>query len=767
MAFQVSPGINVSEIDLSTTIPAVSTTEGAFAGAFNWGPVGTFTLVDSQNKLVARYGRPDGDTFETFFTAANFLDYGNTLFVSRAATTTGFSNTATATLQSNTTLTIADPALGVATGQGVYGEGIPEGTTVSTASTNATHTIVTLSVNATVSTTASVNFFDTDQAFSAVANTTAAVSRQSSTIKNSDHKDTVTVPAGIEFVAKYPGEFGNSLKVSAITTAEQYSSTIDPFAFTANTTLATNNTVIPTTGGVMLNVNETTANVYISNSATLTFADTYNIAAELRTRITVGDYIEVGNSSIGKQSLKVKSVGALANTGGGSPTGEITFNVTLEEPFKLSTNWTSQTLKRNWEYYNIVDLQPGVSSEVTTAGGTAVDQMSVVVIDQDGKFTGNAGTVLEVFRNLSRATDAKNDDGTVNYYQSYINDNSAYIWATNDISTAPSAVAASVANATGTVPYTESFNGGADGSTESNMPIAALATAYDLFADETSVDISLVLAGKARGANDTQLANYIIDNISEVRKDCVTFISPAREDVVGSSVLGAQSDNIVTFRNNLRSSSYSFIDSGYKYQYDKYNDVFRYVPLNGDIAGLAARTDDQRDPWFSPAGFSRGQIKNVVKLAYNPKKSERDLLYKNDINPVVTFPGQGTVLYGDKTGLGKASAFDRINVRRLFIVLRKTVSNAAQQMLFEFNDEFTRAQFKNLVEPFLRDVQGRRGIYDFRVVCDETNNNQGVIDSNRFVGDIYVKPAKSINYMQLNFIAVGTDVSFDEVAGSF
>ena len=307
---------------------------------------------------------------------------------------------------------------------------------------------------------------------------------------------------------------------------------------------------------------------------------------------------------------------------------------------------------------------------------------------------------------------------------------------------------------------------GVDGLAEDSVSLGDIASGYDLFASAEDVDISLVLQGKAiGGTNKDGLAKYIRDNICESRKDVVGFISPDKADVVDND--GDEVTAVKAFRNGITNSSYVFLDSGYKYMYDKYNDVYRYIPLNGDMAGLAVRSDELRDAWFSPAGYNRGGIKNIVKLAFNPNKAERDLLYQSDINPVVTFPGQGTILFGDKTLLGKPSAFDRINVRRLFIVLEKAISTAAKFSLFEFNDSFTQGQFKNLVEPFLRDVQGRRGIVDFRVVCDETNNTGEVIDRNEFVGDIYVKPSRSINFIQLNFVAVRSGVEFSEVVGQF
>jgi hypothetical protein len=331
-----------------------------------------------------------------------------------------------------------------------------------------------------------------------------------------------------------------------------------------------------------------------------------------------------------------------------------------------------------------------------------------------------------------------------------------------------------VASASNNTPLAISFALGTDGPDEANVPLGTVASAYDLFASAEDVDISLVIQGKPIGGTTSvggytvsnfQLANYIIDNICETRKDCIALISPEIDTVLNN--FGDEALTLKAWRGALRDSSYAVLDSGYKYQYDRYNDLYRWIPLNGDIAGLCVRTDNTNDAWWSPAGFNRGQIKNIVKLAWSPRKSERDVLYVNGVNPVVTFPGQGTLLYGDKTLLSKPSAFDRINVRRLFIVLEKAISTAAKYSLFEFNDAFTRSQFKNLVNPYLRTIQGRRGITDYKVICDETNNTPQIVDTNQFVGDIYIKPARSINFIQLNFVAVGTGVQFSEVVGKF
>ena len=415
-------------------------------------------------------------------------------------------------------------------------------------------------------------------------------------------------------------------------------------------------------------------------------------------------------------------------------------------------------VRRRWKYYDLVDGAPGTSTWASERSGVN-DEIHVVVVDEDGGISGTPGEVIETFSKLSKASDAKSPQGDNNYYPDVIYNKSNYIyWMDhNSGGTNWGTAAAGITFTAVNTPTNESMSAGANGTAATT---AQLKTAYEKFSDTETVDVGLIIAGKG---DATHIDNLI--TVAEDRKDAVVFASPERSDVVNVANSTTQASNVKAFFNTIRSSSYVVFDSGYKYMYDRYNDVYRYVPLNGDIAGLAARTDLIADSWFSPAGLNRGIVRGAVKLAFNPSKAQRDELYPARINPVVTMPGQGTVLFGDKTGLSAPSAFDRINVRRLFIVLEKAIATASKFQLFEFNDEFTRANFRNIVEPFLREVQGRRGITDFLVVCDETNNTGEVIDRNEFIAEIFVKPARSINFITLSFVATRTGVSFEEVAG--
>ena len=691
MAFQVSPGINVSEIDLTTVVPNVSTTEGAFAGIFTWGPVDQRLLIDSENTLVSQYGKPTVDNFETFFTAANFLSYGNRLYIVRVI----------------------------------------------------------------------------DGALNATANTSAYVS---TVIKNADdYANTTTSTAGATYIAKYPGTLGNSIKVSVCDSATAYQTTANLTVLQAITATATFFSLTSNSGVSTATITVKTSSAGTANTLAQNLGNTY---------FAVGDLLDVGNTTLGIQTVKIAAItpSLIETVDAGVYTSLAT--VTYTSPVILAANVTQTAVVSSWEYFAQVDKAPGTSNYLASRGLTADDELHVVVADATGKISGTVGTVLEVFSGLSRATDAKTDAGAANYYKTVINTQSNYIWWGADRSGAASALATAVATSTNKTALSATMAGGSDGNNESTCSLSALTLGFDKYKNAQEVDISLILTGKARGSaaesttpsgptvSYATLANYVIGNIAEYRKDCVAFVSPAKADSVVQTTAGDATTNIVAFRNNLATaSSYAVLDSGYKYQYDKYNDAYRWVPLNGDVAGTCVRTDFDRDPWYSPAGFVRGQIKNVTKLAFNPNQSQRDVLYKSDINPIVTFPGQGTILYGDKTLLGRPSAFDRINVRRLFIVIEKAIANASKSTLFEFNDEFTRAQFVNLIEPYLRDVQGRRGITDFRVVCDSTNNTAQVVDANQFVGDIYIKPARSINFIQLNFVAVRSGVEFSEIIG--
>ena len=481
--------------------------------------------------------------------------------------------------------------------------------------------------------------------------------------------------------------------------------------------------------------------------------------------LKVGDIVELRHSA--QYSYQYIKVTAIASDTSATITS-ILEGTGTEKGGLAAVSGQSSTI-RKWAYYDHFDATPGTSDYANNSGSTALlDEVHFIITDEDGEWTGTKGAVLEKFAFLSKASDAKNSNGSSNYYVDVLNNQFQYVWWTDHpsagadwgTSTTTRQAASNAFDAQGTA-YSNLAGG-----TDDNSPTdGEMQTGYNNFSDADSVDVSLIIGPPAE-STDGAINNYLIENIAEVRKDCVVCISaPEDHTVNNASYPGKEADTLVTYANTTTTtrSSYAVLDGSYKYQYDKYNDVFRNIALAGDIAGLMARTDLVAEPWFSPAGFNRGSIKNLTKLLFNPTRAERDEMYRAGINPVVSFTGQGTVLFGDKTMLSRPSAFDRINVRRLFIVLEKAIATAAKFSLFEFNDEFTRSQFVNMVEPFLRDVQGRRGITDFKVVCDTSNNTGDVIDRNEFVADIFVKPARSINFITLNFVATRTGISFDEV----
>jgi hypothetical protein len=557
---------------------------------------------------------------------------------------------------------------------------------------------------------------------SSIAN--AVASGSSFVIKNdTDYTNNYATGQGSvgEWAAKTAGAWGNSLLVSICPSATAYEETAKTTLADAST--AVGDTTVILTSSTGFNVGD------IVNFSTTAATDDYDDGHEYR--VTAND--------TGSNTITI--VRHPSGTGG------------LQRSLTNGCN-----VRRRWRFYDQVSGAPGTSPYASARSGVN-DEIHIIVVDEDGVISGIQNTVLEVYSKLSKASDAKSPQGDSNYYPTVILNKSKYIyWMDHNAGGSNWGSAASGVTFTAvTTPTATSLQSGSDGSAITN---AQKKTAYEKFLDSETVDVGLIIAGPG---DVTHVDNVI--SIAEDRKDAVAFVSPERADVVNVANANTQTSNVIGFYNSIRSSSYVVFDSGYKYQYDRYNDVYRFVPLNGDIAGLSARTDLVADSWYSPAGFNRGIIRGAVKLAFNPNKTQRDDLYRNRVNAVVTFPGQGTVLFGDKTGLSAPSAFDRINVRRLFIVLEKAIATASKFQLFEFNDEFTRANFRNIVEPFLREVQGRRGLTDFLVVCDETNNTGEVIDRNEFVAEIFVKPARSINFITLQFVATRTGVSFEEVAG--
>ena len=554
-------------------------------------------------------------------------------------------------------------------------------------------------------------------------------------IKNRADYDTATLGSSL-WIAKTMGAHGNALKVSVCAGANGFSQ-----KYAAGT------------GGV---------------DGAKAVGDT-TVTVDDGSKFNVGDIITFdGTDGISGHSTKYEITGIAGavltirqsdQVNGGGLTAAVVDN---------------EKITRRWKFHDLFDSAPGTSTWAADKGYTN-DEMHIVVYDNTGAITGfdadapgqRTAAVLETFGFLSQGGIAKTPQGGSNFYANVLNDTSKYVyWGSHDSSLSeagdntPGTDNAYVQSSDNLQIIDTALSNGVDGTPS----VGEKKTSLDLLDNDTT-EVDLIMSGACgNGADGITHAQNVVA-LAESRKDAVAFISPRSGDVVGGASNSAKTTAVTTFFGNINSSSYAVFDSGYKYMFDKYNDVYRYVPLNGDIAGITANTDLVADAWFSPAGYNRGGVRGVTKLAFNPSKAERDLLYQNRVNPVCTFPGQGTVLFGDKTALTRPSAFDRINVRRLFLVLEKAISNAAKYQMFEFNDAFTRAQFVNLVEPFLRDVQGRRGISDFSVIADETNNTGEVIDRNEFVGDIFVKPARSINFVQLNFIAVRTGVAFSEIGG--
>ena len=509
------------------------------------------------------------------------------------------------------------------------------------------------------------------------------------------------------FDAKYPGDLGNSIEVSVVTGSDSYSE-------------------------ALIGAGDVTDSItFGSTSITLSHTPSMDLIA--------GDTFRVGNTSIGFQDLEVTAITETPIDGNTS-----SYSITTENRYALvADSFTAMSGEKRWGH------------AASVSGAPKANSFHVVVVDTTGEFTGEADTVMEVYENISTLSTAKLADGTSNYYKDVIANKSAFVAVgSSDVSTAAD-----------TVTYI-TMTGGLDGNgerTDTIVPFATVAQGYDYFRNAEEVEVSLLIQGKAFGGqNETGIANYIIDNVCEVRKDCMIFASPSYADSVSPSTDTDKLTAIKAFAGSINASSYAFVDSGYKYHYDKYNDKYRWTPLNGDIAGLSARVQ----PWESPAGYKRGVVKNVTKLAYNPSLAHRDELYGAGVNPVIKQTGHGTVLFGDITSLGiESSAFNHINVRRLFIAVEKAIATSAKYFLFDLNDEFTQNRFKNLVEPYLRDIQGKRGITNFRVIADSSINTPDVVDASTFKGNIYITPAKSINHINLTFVATRTGVEFDEIVG--
>ena len=735
MSFLVSPGVRVREIDLTNVVPAVSTSIGAIAGAFKKGPVSQIVTITSEQELVSIFGEPvaDNNQFETFFTAANFLQYANQLKVVRAET--GILNAG----ESGTGVLVRDTDHYLASFWAESGDG--QSTTNDWIAREAGTDGNSIGVSVCANNTA----YEQDMSTNNRVNGAASAGATTVTVDDADK-------AGFKFnVGDLISFFSDAGNTTAIDDFNEYEVT----AINSNT--LTIRLKDDATGRGLQNA--------IADDSFIKrrwrYYDLFLEEQENSDGAGPGSSqfaIDNGRAKGDQLFIVVYDIdGKLSGFAGGRMTNPQTgASKTHRLSSVLETHVGSKNPKAktpegaslyypNIVYRNSKFVYWGDHKDTGTDWGTDINNEGDLVLDGTDTSSTNAGDNIDLDGTDTSSTDAGDDilleEATLEYV--IVSEPINYI-----------------------------LSGGTD---DFDISAGELQKAYNLFSDTESVDINLVLGGRGGGAGDNSSTQdthvTMLTSLVERRRDCVAFVSPFRSATVGvvttstSDYNNKATDNVKKAFDACPSSSYVVFDSCYKYMYDKYNDVFRFVPMNGDTAGLCAFTDQVADAWFSPAGLNRGQVRGAIKLSFNPNNAQRDILYRARVNPIVDFPGQGIVLFGDKTALAKPSAFDRINVRRLFLVLEKAIATAAKFQLFEFNDEFTRAQFRNLVEPFLREVQGRRGIQDFSVKADSTNNTGEVIDRNEFVGDIFVKPNRSINFITLNFIATRTGVAFSEVGG--
>ena len=801
-----SPGIVVREIDLTIgRVTPSSDKIGAIVAPFAKGPVDSPTLVENENDLLTIFGEPysTDKQYENWLTASSYLAYGGALRVVRAndnGLRNGFVGTATSvkidSLDHYNALgydenTLADVVV-AARNPGSWSNGIKVGIIDS----KADQILVGISTSAVTNTTfvgvATASDGDigiTTTSITGITTTGISVGNTLKLLTGVIGSGTTVTAIGVETVYVSPA----TLNTVALDNVE--------LSFGSYTTTTT------------------TAAVQVGYGVTQSVAGRNNPG--IGTNSVLDGYLKGIITGIGSERIDVKvlshvsaagteteydyqpnGVWAFSNSGSvaihtngqSSSYGNAAYTSRLDWFDQQTLNLTS-TSTISW---NNISQRPGTSA-YAAARGSRFDEVHVVVIDALGTVTGNAGTILEKHLALSKASDAEFSVGNPSYWRKYLANNSEYIFGLNSPTGIVTTGYSSGFTLESDVAWNQEANGitfaasGASNNTLSGglnyngqagittsaltATLGELSDGYDLFENTENFKVDFLLMGSAAyNINDAQaLANKLI-SVAELRKDAIAFISPYRgaalSDTSSQTTVTVRSaaditNNVIEFYSPVTSSTYAVFDSGYKYMYDRFSNTFRYVPLNGDIAGLCARNDINNFAWYSPAGTSRGAILNAVKLAYNPSKTQRDVLYSNRINPVIFSPGAGIILFGDKTGFGKSSAFDRINVRRLFIYLEDAISQAAKDALFEFNDEITRTNFVNTIEPFLRDVQAKRGIFDYVVICDQTNNTAAVIDNNEFVADIYIKPARSINFIGLNFIATKTGVDFEEVIGNF